>query len=111
MLFNNLTELILIEHQSQDLFYNTHFISEHDVFLFYFMFEPVYTYVWVIVFRGDLVQVQQGLVDTLLQLQGTLQCLHTATPLIPLWFLQQAINTQSLTQAARPVIQNSTDIA
>lgn len=51
-----------------------------------------YTHMWVVMFRADLVQVQQGLVHTLLQLQGTLKGLHTTTPLILLWFLEQAIH-------------------
>lgn len=51
-----------------------------------------YTHVWVVVISADLVQVQQGLVYTLLQLQGTLKGLNTATPLILLWFLEQAIH-------------------
>lgn len=44
-------------------------------------------YVRVVAVGGDLVQVQQGLVNALLQLQGTLQCLYTTSPLITLWFL------------------------
>lgn len=41
------------------------------------------------VFRGQLVQVQQSLVDVLLQLQGALHGLQPAAPLIALRFLQK----------------------
>lgn len=45
---------------------------------------------WVIVIGGNLVHVQQRLVDTLFKLQGTLESLDTTAPLISLRFLKQA---------------------
>lgn len=42
----------------------------------------------IIVFRAELVQVQQRLVHVLLKLQGTFKSLDTTAPLIPLWLLQ-----------------------
>lgn len=47
------------------------------------------TYMRVSMFRGQLVQVQQSLVDVLLQLQGTLHGLKPTPPLVTLRFLQQ----------------------
>lgn len=43
----------------------------------------------VSVLRGQLVQVQQSLVDVLLQLQGALHGLQPAPPLIALRFLRK----------------------
>lgn len=43
----------------------------------------------VIVIRAHPVQVQQGLVHTLLKLQGTFKGFRSTAPLITLWFLQQ----------------------
>lgn len=51
-------------------------------------FVTVISYMWIIVIRAELVQVKQRLVDTLLQLQGTLQGLNATGPLISVWFLQ-----------------------
>lgn len=46
------------------------------------------TNMWVIVVGAQLVQVQEGLVHALFQLQGTFKGLRTAAPLVPLWLLQ-----------------------
>lgn len=43
----------------------------------------------IYVVRGQLVQVQQSLVDVLLQLQGALHGLQPTPPLVTLWFLQK----------------------
>lgn len=43
----------------------------------------------IYVVRRQLVQVQQGLVDILLQLQGALHGLQPTSPLVTLWFLQR----------------------
>lgn len=45
-------------------------------------------YMRIIVFRRHFLQVQQGLVYTFLQLQGTLQGIQATSPLIPLRFLR-----------------------
>lgn len=42
----------------------------------------------VVTLGRELVQVQEGLVDVLLQLESTLQSLHTTAPLISLRFLK-----------------------
>lgn len=44
---------------------------------------------WVVVIRAHPVQVQQGLIHTLLKLQGAFKGLHSTAPLVTLWFLQQ----------------------
>lgn len=46
------------------------------------------TYMWVVVIGAQLVQVQEGLVHTLLKLQGTFEGLRSAAPLIPLRLLE-----------------------
>lgn len=43
----------------------------------------------VVVIRAHPVQVQQRLVHTLLQLQGTFKGFRSAAPLVALWFLRQ----------------------
>ncbi|TNN57873.1 hypothetical protein EYF80_031955 [Liparis tanakae] len=50
---------------------------------------PTQTYMWVSILRSQFVEVQQGLVDILLQLQGALQGLQPASPLIAVWFLRR----------------------
>lgn len=47
-------------------------------------------YMGIIVFSRHFLQVQQGLVYTFLQLQGTLQSLQTTAPLISIRFLREA---------------------
>lgn len=54
------------------------------------------THMWVIVIGAELVQVQQWLVHTLLQLQGTFKSLHTAAPLVPLWLLYDKVVQEEL---------------